>query len=389
MFKISAPQSLQLSGIQAKYRKILADIIAMDITDLTVIPLKDYYRIGITTVGHRFSDADIEDIEKVRPFQMLCKQKVGIPATEIGLLTPDITPIFVTLYSRVIQFSNAEINRVEKLNMILNLSIKKLEVSVEADTTLQLSRIDKRNNYLMFEHPQVSLVRRRQRDEDKEMELADKQAQAVGLAVGDALARVFEAVVKKEDEKQLERSRLQNSAPISARRASTSDSDSGSQRRQYGAVPKTVLQPKIAQPLSQRAPQMDSQLPFNLNFPPPPPMTSYLQSPPGHHPPGFLPPGNLHILHSHNPISQIKIPAVKTERRVHNEEEMQALSLTRKHCTSGSRSDTDQKNSDSDDEKIPSAEAKAKLLWIVKNLEDDPSFKLVNIKQLMKNTKLK
>ena len=74
---------------------------------------------------------------------------------------------------------------------------------------------------------------------------------------------------------------------------------------------------------------------------------------------------------------------------MHNEEEMQALSLTRKHCTSGSRSDTDQKNSDSDDEKIPSAEAKAKLLWIVKNLEDDPSFKLVNIKQLMKNTKLK
>ena len=107
VFMISAPRCLQLSGIQAKNKKILADIISMDINDLTVIPLKDYYRIGVTTVGHRFSDADIEDIEKVRPFQMLCKQTVGMPATEIGLLTPDNTPIFVTLYSRVIQFTKA------------------------------------------------------------------------------------------------------------------------------------------------------------------------------------------------------------------------------------------------------------------------------------------
>ena len=62
VFMISAPRCLQLSGIQAKYKKILADIISMDINDLTVMPLKDYYRIGDTTVGHRFSENDIADM---------------------------------------------------------------------------------------------------------------------------------------------------------------------------------------------------------------------------------------------------------------------------------------------------------------------------------------
>ena len=78
VFMINAPRCLQLNGIKSKYKKIVAEIIQMDINDLTEMPLQPYYRIGDTTVGHKFSDDDIATIEKVRPFQLLCKTQLDI-----------------------------------------------------------------------------------------------------------------------------------------------------------------------------------------------------------------------------------------------------------------------------------------------------------------------
>ena len=151
IFQVSEPRKLQLSGIQNKYRKILSDIISMEVSELNIIPLANFYKIGITEVNHHYSENDIKDLEKVRTFQMLCQQTIGGPESEVGLISPECK---IMLYSRVLPFSNAEMSRVEKINMTLELTFKKCEIGVENEPTLQLSLVDRRHDYLLFELPQ-------------------------------------------------------------------------------------------------------------------------------------------------------------------------------------------------------------------------------------------
>ena len=76
----------------------------------------------------------------------------------------------------------------------------------------------------------------------------------------------------------------------------------------------------------------------------------------------------------------------KPVRRSNNEEEKHAIQLAKLHCNSDK---SDDQKSDGSDNEVPAEEAKAKLLWIVHTMEQNPNFKKVNIRKLMETTEWK
>ena len=90
-----------------------------------------------------------------------------MPWSEIGLQTEEPFPTFIGLYKQMLAFKTSEVTKVGKMSMCFKISIKKTEVSLQADQTMQLSRIDRRDVHLLFESPQIILIRRKKMEDGR------------------------------------------------------------------------------------------------------------------------------------------------------------------------------------------------------------------------------
>ena len=77
IFQVSEPRKLQLRVIQTKYHKIVSTIINMETSELIILPLANFYKIGVTEENRRYNENDIKALEKVRTFQLLCQNNIG------------------------------------------------------------------------------------------------------------------------------------------------------------------------------------------------------------------------------------------------------------------------------------------------------------------------
>ena len=66
----------------------------------------------------------------------------------------------------------------------------------------------------------------------------------------------------------------------------------------------------------------------------------------------------------------------KSSRRSNNSEEQEAIELAKLHCASEK----------SEEGNLHEEEARKKLLWAVRQLEEEPNFRHIDIKRLIENT---
>ena len=97
VFMLNSARQEQLVSIKSKYRRIIAEILQNDISDLVEMELRDYYIIGATTVGKYYGPDDIAEIEQVRQFKLTALKIPGMPYSEIGLKTQEPFPTFIGL----------------------------------------------------------------------------------------------------------------------------------------------------------------------------------------------------------------------------------------------------------------------------------------------------
>ena len=202
----------------------------------------------------------MKTLEELRVFRLQCMPPRGDIDSYIGLVAENCK---IRMYTRTNPFSTSEIGLVERLNMKLDMQFKIYELRLESDMQLQLCKVDTRDDHFVFESTGVTMARRRQRDTDREDNLADRQAASIGVAVTDAMVNVIEKLINK-DEVKPELYHVQPSSRMSSRRHSGT-----SLGQNLGARPKR--QQNTHQDVAPLVPpEMQSMHSFNRHFALPP-----------------------------------------------------------------------------------------------------------------------